>query len=253
MTTPEHTAPAEPDRSPTPLASGRRVLVIEDEPDMAALVRLHLGELAGLVRCEHNGPDGLRAARDDGPWDLVVLDLRLPGLGGLDVCRALREAGSRVALLMLTARATEIDRVLGLELGADDYLTKPFSVLELRARVRALWRRIDERAAPADRAAAGRPAELRCGALHMDQRRHRAWLGAQELSLTAREFELLWFFAAAPGQVFSRAELLREVWSYGHDGYDHTVNTHINRLRNKVGDGWIHTVWGVGYRFEAPA
>jgi len=227
----------------------RRVLVIEDEPDMAHLLCLHLAELPAQVQASADGIAGLKAAQQRGPWDLIVLDLRLPGLGGLDVCRALRQAGDRVPILMLTARGAELDRVLGLELGADDYLTKPFSVLELGARVRALWRRVDGRAgaAPDDE-----PATLHRGPLRMNRLQRRAWLNGEEVGLTGLEFELLWCFAREPGRAFSRSELLDRVWGTQHDGYEHTVNTHINRLRNKIGAGFIHTVWGRGYRFEEP-
>jgi DNA-binding response OmpR family regulator len=226
----------------------RKVLVVEDEPDMAELLRLHLGELPAQVHCVHDGLQGLHTARHEGPWDLIVLDLRLPGLGGLDLCRALREQGDQVPILMLTARGAELDRVLGLELGADDYLTKPFSVLELSARARALWRRSDAREqAPTARDG---PSALQRGMLRLDRVQRRAWLADAEVALTGREFELLWCFASAPGRAFSRAELLDRVWGTRHDGYEHTVNTHINRLRRKIGDGFIHTVWGLGYRFE---
>jgi DNA-binding response OmpR family regulator len=227
-----------------------RLLVIEDEQDIAALLRLHLGDLPAQVDLAADGPSGLAAALAV-TYDAVVLDLRLPGLSGLDVCRELRAQGRRMPLLMLTARAAELDRVLGLELGADDYVTKPFSVLELRARVRALLRRAAPAAVPAEA-----PSRLGCHGLDIDRLRRRAWLDGQELVLTPREFDLLWHFMGHPGRAFTRAELLEQVWGYGHDGYDHTVNSHINRLRSKLGDErsesrFIHTVWGVGYRFEA--
>jgi len=228
----------------------RRVLVIEDEPDMAALLSLHLSELPARVQAVADGQRGLEMAQRDGTLDLIVLDLRLPGLGGLEVCRTLRQAGDRVPILMLSARTAELDRVLGLELGADDYLTKPFSVLELVARVRALWRRVGH---PAGLPAGKEPVALRHGPLHMDRVQRRAWLDGGELPLTGREFELLWCFAGEPGRAFSRGELLDRVWGTQHDGYEHTVNTHINRLRNKIGAGYIHTVWGRGYRFETPS
>lgn len=239
--------------SSTPSAKGhghRRVLVIEDEPDMAELLRLHLGELPADVECTGDGISGLQAAQAQGPWDLIVLDLRLPGMAGLDICRHLRAAGDPVPILMLTSRGAELDRVLGLELGADDYLTKPFSVLELSARVRALWRRSDRRSSPARD---DEPAVLHRGALRLDRVQHKAWLRDSEVTLTSREFELLWCFAREPGRAFSRADLLDQVWGTQHDGYEHTVNTHINRLRNKIGEGFIHTVWGRGYRFEVLA
>jgi len=230
------------------------VLVVEDERDIAELVALHLSDLPARVTQAHDGPAGLRLAREGG-FDAMVLDLRLPGLGGLDVCRELRALGSALPILMLTARNTELERVLGLELGADDYLAKPFGVLELQARVKALLRRAARAAAPA----AGAPSEpgaLAAGRLHVDRLQRRVRLGDAELSLAPREFDLLWHFMRHPGRVFTRADLLAAVWGYGHDGYDHTVNSHINRLRDKLGDSrgaprFIHTVWGVGYRFEA--
>jgi DNA-binding response OmpR family regulator len=156
---------------------------------------------------------------------------------------------------MLTARGGELDRVLGLELGADDYLTKPFSVLELQARVKALLRRSLVTAARTTAAAAQTPTRIEQGSLSVDRMQRRAWLSGTEIVLTPREFDLLWQFVQHPGRVFTRAELLADVWGYGHDGYDHTVNSHINRLRGKLGDeraeaAFIHTVWGVGYRFE---
>lgn len=231
-------------------ASARRILVLEDEPDIAALLQLHLRELPADVLWSADGRDGLHQALHHGPWDLLVLDLRLPGLSGLEVCREVRQRDQQLPVLMLTARGTELDRVLGLELGADDYLTKPFSVLELQARIRALWRRagrvtVDE-AAPAPAA----PEDLCHGLLRINRRERRVWLAQREIALTPREFDLIWHFARQPGKAFSRDELLNEVWGLGHDGYEHTVNTHINRLRSKLGEGYIHTVWGVGYRFE---
>jgi DNA-binding response OmpR family regulator len=229
-----------------------RLLVIEDEQDIAALLQLHLSDLPAEVTVARDGPAGLALAVA-GRFDAIVLDLRLPGLSGLDVCRALRAGGHNAPILMLTARAAELDRVLGLELGADDYVTKPFSVLELQARVRALLRRAAQAGAvPAD----GVVQRLSSAELRIDRSQRRAWLSDQELVLTPREFDLLWHFMQHPGRAFTRAELLEQVWGYGHDGYDHTVNSHINRLRAKLGDDrsearFIHTVWGVGYRFEA--
>lgn len=240
------------------LLATRRLLVIEDDRDIAELLSLHLSELPAQVTLASDGRQGLGLALTRGPWDAVVLDIGLPGLNGLDLCRELRAQAARVPVLMLTARATELDRVLGLELGADDYLTKPFSVVELVARVKALMRRAAMPAADAEAAGAAAPTVLATGPLRIDRPQRRAWLGPGELALTPREFDLLWYFACHPGRVFTRDELLDAVWGHGHDGYDHTVNTHINRLRNKLGTqlppgGFIHTVWGVGYRFEAPA
>ena len=234
--------------------STRRILVVEDERDIAELIALHLSELPAQVTLAHDGPRGLELAiaKD---WDAIVLDVRLPGLNGLDLCREVRAQMSHVPILMLTARGSELDRVLGLELGADDYLTKPFSVLELQARVKALLRRSALTTARSADAAATRQAEITQGALRVERAQRRAWLAGVELVLTPREFDLLWHFVQHPGRVFTRTELLADVWGYGHDGYDHTVNSHINRLRSKLGDdhaksSYIQTVWGVGYRFE---
>ena len=235
-------------------ASQPKLLVIEDEADVAALLRMHLAELPADVKLAGDGEQGLALALTE-DWDLVVLDLRLPRLGGLDVCREIRASGRQVPILMLTARAGELDRVHGLELGADDYVAKPFSVLELRARVKALLRRAALRHAARPLAGEGGKTSLQFGALQIDRLRRLASLAGRDLALTPREWELLCFFAEHPGQAFSRADLLDRVWGYGHDGYNHTVNSHINRLRAKLGDdrsvpGFIHTVWGTGYRFE---
>lgn len=235
----------------------RKVLVVEDERDIAELIALHLSELPAEVTLAHDGSQGLQLALE-GAWDAIVLDLRLPGLNGLDLCRELRAQLSHVPVLMLTARGGELDRVLGLELGADDYLTKPFSVLELQARLKALLRRSSVTTARSVEAQQRNPATLQHGPLRVDRVQRRSWLGEVEVVLTPREFDLLWYFVQHPGRVFTRTELLAEVWGYGHDGYDHTVNSHINRLRSKLiaqaaEPGFIHTVWGVGYRFEVCA
>jgi DNA-binding response OmpR family regulator len=231
-----------------------RLLVIEDETDVAALLRMHLAELPAEVRLASDGEYGLELALAE-DWDLIVLDLRLPKLGGLDVCREIRASGRYVPILMLTARGGELDRVLGLELGADDYVAKPFSVLELRARVKALLRRTAQAVEARSAMAPLQAPCLEIGPLRLDRTRHVATLGGRDLALAPREWDLLCFFAEHPGQAFSRAELLDRVWGYGHDGYNHTVNSHINRLRAKLGDDrsvprYIHTVWGMGYRFE---
>ncbi len=250
----------------TTTSPARQILVVEDDRDIAELVALHLAELPAHISQAHDGPRGLAMALSQS-WDAIVLDVRLPGLHGLDLCREVRAKTSNVPILMLTARASELDRVLGLELGADDYLTKPFSVLELQARVKALLRRSaittalqSQSAGPAGPAgqAAARPADISHGALRVEREQRRVWLQGAELVLTPREFDLLWHFVQHPGRVYTRSELLADVWGYGHDGYDHTVNSHINRLRAKLGDDraeshYIHTVWGVGYRFEVVA
>lgn len=230
----------------------RNVLIIEDNPGIGELVRMHVAELGmNPILCER-GDSGLERFREGG-IDLVVLDLMLPGLDGLSICREIRAGPGYVPVLMLTAKSTELDRVLGLEMGADDYLTKPFSVAELSARVKALFRRVDAMAS----SSVTEPSQqaLITDGLRIDPLRRRVFIKDQPVELTAREFDLLWHFATHPGRVFSRAQLLDTVWGYSHEGYEHTVNTHINRLRGKIEADpadpvFIQTVWGVGYRFR---
>lgn len=228
----------------------RRVLVIEDDRDIAELVRLHLVDLSCRVQLAHDGLAGLRQA-EAGGFDLVILDLMLPGLDGLEVCKRLRARADYTPILMTTSKASEIDRVLGLELGADDYLTKPFSVSELMARVKAIFRRVDALSAAATKTA---PKTIAAGELLIDIDRRVVTLGSRAVELTAKEFDLLAWFAAHPGRVFNRAQLLEKVWGYSNIGYEHTVNSHINRLRSKIERDagkprYILTVWSVGYKF----
>ena len=233
----------------------RRILVVEDEQDIAELVALHLGDLCDEVVVAADGHEGLRLAttRD---WAVICLDLRLPGPDGLEICRAVRRERAYQPILMLTSKSAELDRVLGLETGADDYLTKPFSVLELVARVRAILRRVDNlRKAPGDEP---HSAAITAGGITIDPTRREVILDGQNVDLTAREFDLLEHFAKNPGRVFRRADLLDKVWGYGHEGYEHTVNSHINRLRAKIERDpakpeMIVTVWGVGYKFSSEA
>jgi len=230
----------------------RRVLVVEDDPDIGRLIMLQMAELGCESKLIADGLTALAEAQA-GRYDLVILDLMLPRLDGLQICRRLRESDSRTPVLMLTAKSTELDRVLGLELGADDYLTKPFSMLELGARVKGVFRRA-ENAEAARRAAPGEDRLIELDSLRIDLSRHEVTLSGKPLELTAKEFELLAFFARSPGHVFTRAQLLDQVWGYSHSGYEHTVNSHINRLRNKIeadpaNPAFIQTVWGVGYKF----
>jgi len=230
----------------------RRILVVEDDRDIAHLLTLHLGDLGYRVDVAGDGARGLARARA-GRYDLVILDLMLPQLDGLELCRRLRAEDAATLVLMLTARTAELDRVLGLELGADDYLTKPFSIPELLARVKALFRR----AAASRTAGDDRPEVLRFHTLHIDRSTRTVERDGEAVELTAREFDLLYHFARHPGRVFTRAQLLDQVWGLGHDSYEHTVNSHINRLRSKVepdpaNPRYVLTVRGVGYKFAAP-
>ena len=241
-----------------------RILVAEDQADIRDLIVLNLQQAGYAVDAVPDGQAALDRALDGqagAPHDLLVLDLMMPRLDGLEVCKALRARGRATPILMLTAKSTELDRVLGLELGADDYLTKPFSMAELLARVKALLRRAELlRAAQAAPAAKG--AVLRNGELEIDPARREVRIqgksGGQPLEFTALEFDLLLHFTSHPGRVFSRAQLLDAVWGYSHEGYEHTVTTHINRLRAKVEQDpmqprFILTVRGAGYKMrDAP-
>ena len=225
-----------------------RVLIIDDDPDIAKLAKLHLAADGFEVCLAADGATGL--AEFDRGVELVLLDLGLPDMDGLEVCQRMREVNSSIPILLLTARGEESDRVLGLEIGADDYLTKPVGYRELVARVRAHLRRV---------AALGKtralPATVSVGHLELDPPRRRARYAGSDLTLTAREFDLLLLFAQNTGVVFSRSDLLDRVWGTAYAGYEHTVNSHINRLRGKLrsmgaSQDLVETVWGVGYRLK---
>ncbi len=227
----------------------RRILVVEDQQDIAELIAMHLRDLGYAVDCVHDGNKGYESA-GSGEYDLIVLDVMLPGRDGLDVVRALRIDRVQTPVLMLTARSGEIDRVLGLELGADDYLTKPFSIPELQARVKAILRRAERSAAASQDA----PERLQVGDLAIDTGSREVVLGKRPVPLTAKEFDLLVHFARNPGRAFTRMQLLDAVWGTSFEGYEHNVNTHINRLRSKIetdasNPRFVLTVRGVGYRF----
>ena len=231
----------------------KRVLIIEDDPAIANLVEIHIKDLDCVVDKVIDGAEGIAKALA-GRYDLVILDLMLPGMSGLDVCKEIRAVNRTIPILMLTARSEECDRVLGLELGADDYLTKPFGVRELVARVKAIFRRVDVAKQALKQ---GDAKELHVGQIAIDPQKRRVLLNAEKVELTAKEFDLLYLFMKNPGRAYTRQELLDIVWGYQFDGYDHTVNSHINRLRTKIEEDpskpkYIVTVWGVGYRFAEP-
>jgi DNA-binding response OmpR family regulator len=234
----------------------RRILLVEDEQDIAELMALHLEDVCDELVVANDGFAGMRLATSE-DWSLIVLDLRLPGPDGLQICRALRKDRPYQPVLMVTSKSAELDRVLGLETGADDYLTKPFSVLELVARVRAIFRRVENVQQLGLVQDAAEP-PLQVGPICVDPGRREVTLHGESIELTAREFDLLAHFVRHPGQVFRRADLLDKVWGYGHEGYEHTVNSHINRLRAKIESDpsapeMIVTVWGVGYKFAGVA
>ena len=228
----------------------RHILVVEDQKDIADLIAMHLRDLGHAVECVHDGGKGYEAACT-GRYDLIVLDVMLPVRDGLDVVRTLRMDRIDTPVLMLTARSGEIDRVLGLELGADDYLTKPFSIPELQARVKAILRRSDRQAAAP---VTDEAEKLAFSDLTIDTASREVRLAQRPVPLTAKEFDLLLHFARNPGRAFTRMQLLDAVWGTTFEGYEHNVNTHINRLRSKIetdpaNPRYVLTVRGVGYRF----
>lgn len=235
------------------------VLVVEDEQDIADLIKVQLDELCLQSTLCHCGQEGLEKALSN-DYALVVLDVMLPNISGLDICQQLRQKKPEQAIMILTSRSSETDRVLGLELGADDYMTKPFSVRELQARVRSQLRKArllgdlqnqqfkQQQQADIDN-------EISIGSLSINQVTHQTLIRGNEVELTSTEFDLLLYLASHPEQVFTRSQLLSSVWGYHHSGYEHTVNSHINRLRNKLEEDVAHpqivqTVWGVGYKFN---
>ncbi|HEX9017426.1 MAG TPA: response regulator transcription factor [Chloroflexota bacterium] len=223
------------------------ILVAEDERDLSNLLRQHMEDEGHRVLQAFDGPAAVLMAHQEKP-DLVILDWMLPRLDGLEVCRRIRRE-SVVPILMLTARAEEIDRVLGLEVGADDYVTKPFSVRELLARVRAILRRAEF--LRGEGSAEPSPPVLAEGALRIDTGEHTVSVGGKPVELTPKEFDLLAFLVRNAGRAFGRDYLLEKVWGYESGAFDRTVDTHILRLRKKLGElgERVETVWGVGYRF----
>ncbi len=229
----------------------KRILIVEDDGDIAELLQLHLRDEGYAISHAADGNRGM-AMLEQGGWGALILDLMLPGVDGLEICRRARTMTRYTPIIIISARSSEVHRVLGLELGADDYLAKPFSMLELVARVKALFRRQE---------AMSRNLRMDAGVLSfndltIDPIAREVHLHQQPVELTPREFDLLYFFARHPGQVFSRLSLLNQVWGYQHEGYEHTVNTHINRLRIKIERNpaepeRILTVWGMGYKFAA--
>jgi len=225
------------------------ILIIEDDPDIGDMLGINLRDEGYAVEIATDGISGLSRLKTQS-YDLLILDLMLPGIDGLEICREVRRNPHYQPIIIISAKSTETQRILGLELGADDYLAKPFSIPELIARTRALLRRADAM----QKESQMKTGTLVCGALQIDPVGHEAKLNGVPVPLTFKEFDLLLHFARSPGKVFTRMELLNAVWGYSHDGYEHTVNSHINRLRAKIEADparpeFIQTVWGVGYKF----
>jgi len=233
------------------MLKNNKILIIEDDPHISELLEIHLGDLGYQLNQAADGVAGVEKF-EEGEYALVILDLMLPKLDGFEVCKQIRAQNTYTPILMLTSKSEELDKVLGLELGADDYITKPFSIRELMARIKAIFRRIE-----ADKEKAtgnSKSKELIFGDLKIYLEKRKVLLDKSPIDLTAKEFDLLALFASNPGRAYSRQELLDIVWGYQFDGYEHTVNSHINRLRSKIeqdptNSKYIKTVWGIGYSF----
>ncbi len=228
----------------------KKVLIVEDDADISGLIEIHLKDMGFETLIADRGDTALEIALTEA-FDFIILDIMLPGKDGLEVCRELRASKLKTPILMLTARSEEIDKILGLEMGADDYLTKPFSIRELTARVKAILRRTESQA---DSGSVSREV-LRYDELVIDKDKRKVLLKNERVDLTPKEFDLLALMAENPGKSYSRESLLNVVWGYEFAGYEHTVNSHINRLRSKVetdlsSPKYILTSWGVGYRFN---
>jgi len=228
-----------------------KILVIEDDPEIANLLDFHLKGAGYVVTLAGDGDVGLQLALSN-DYDLIILDLILPGTDGLDISKRVRARSLYTPIVMLTCKSSEVDRILGLELGADYYVTKPFSLRELLSMIKALFRRIE---ALKSMSGEDGPATIKRGDLQINVARRTVTLNEKDVYLTAKEFDLLLEFAQHPGRVYTRSQLLNLVWGYGYEGYEHTVNSHINRLRAKIEEDhtrprFILTLWGVGYKFS---
>lgn len=227
----------------------KKVLVVEDDKTIADLLEIHLKDLNCEVSLAFDGETGLDNALNK-QFDFIVLDLMLPGLSGLEICKQLRKKDDYTPVLMLTAKSEELDKVLGLEVGADDYLTKPFSIREFIARVKAIFRRVEAISKENQN-----EDDITIGDLRIEVSKRKVLLDSKRIDLTPKEFDLLHLLAAHPGRTYTREQLLSLLWGYQYNGYEHTVNSHINRLRSKIetdlsNPKYILTSWGVGYRFN---
>ncbi|MFI0430446.1 response regulator transcription factor [Mariniflexile sp. HMF6888] len=228
------------------------VLIIEDDIHIVELLTIHLKDLGCSIDVATEGKKGLDLAFN-GQYDLIILDLMLPGLSGIEICRRIRKNNIYTPILMLTAKSEEIDKVIGLETGADDYLTKPFSIRELIARVKVIFRRKENNSYLNDTFSAS--SVICFSDLQVDIDKRKVMIGESRIELSPMEFDLLVLLISNPGKSFSRKRLLKLVWGYDFEGYEHTVNSHINRLRGKIekdvsNPQYILTTWGVGYRFN---
>lgn len=231
--------------------ANKKILIIEDDRNIVELLTIHLCDLGCEVSTAPDGNSGLATAVQK-KFDLIILDIMLPGINGIEVCRRIRQTDHLTPILMLTARSEEIDKVMGLETGADDYLTKPFSVREFIARVKVIFRRSEEHVMLTT---TENSTLISYGGLKIDINKRKVTLANVRIDLSPKEFDLITLLASNPGKSYSRKNLLNLVWGYDFEGYEHTVNSHINRLRGKIehdisNPTYILTTWGVGYRFN---
>jgi two-component system, OmpR family, alkaline phosphatase synthesis response regulator PhoP len=227
----------------------KNVLVVEDDKSIADLLEIHLKDMGCNVSKVADGISGLKEALNE-KYDFIVLDLMLPKLDGLEICKEVRRKDIYTPILMLTSKSEEIDKVIGLEVGADDYLTKPFGIREFIARVKAIFRRIEAIHKEIDN-----ESDIITGSLTIEVSKRKVILNGDRVELTPKEFDLLHLLASHPGRTYTREQLLSILWGYQYNGYEHTVNSHINRLRRKIESDlsnpkFILTSWGVGYRFN---
>jgi DNA-binding response OmpR family regulator len=229
-----------------------KALIIEDDQDISNLISIHLADMQFSVDTAFDGKEGLMKALNNS-YRIIILDIRLPGLDGFEVCKKLRQEKNHTPVLMVTSKSEEIDKIIGLEIGADDYLTKPFSIRELMARVKAILRRSEltrENAPDEDNR------EIKTDGIYINIAMRIVEVHGRHIELSPKEFDLMVLFASNPGRTYTRTQLLEQVWGYQFEGYEHTVNSHINRLRAKIEQNlnnpeFILTTWGVGYKFRS--
>jgi len=228
-----------------------KVLIIEDDKDIADLIAIHIADLGFEIDKAFDGKEGLLKALNN-VYKMILLDIRLPGLDGVEICKRIRQEKNHTPILMVTSKSEEVDKIIGLEVGADDYITKPFSIRELIARVKAILRRAEltQQVKTSDV-----NQEIKCEGLYINVTLRNVEVYGKRIELSPKEFDLLVLFASNPGRTYTRTQLLDQVWGYQFEGYEHTVNSHINRLRTKIEQNlnepqFLLTTWGVGYRFR---
>ena len=226
----------------------KKVLVVDDEKLIVKGIKFSLEQDEMQVDCAYDGEEALEKAKAN-TYDIILLDVMLPGLSGFEVCQAIREF-SNVPIVMLTAKGEDMDKILGLEYGADDYITKPFNILEVKARIKAIMRRTVKQTAVEEKAKV-----VEAGNLKLDCESRRVFINGREINLTAKEFDVLELLVFNPNKVYSRENLLNIVWGYEYPGDVRTVDVHIRRLREKIESNpsdpkYVHTKWGVGYYFQ---